>query len=154
MRPMCASCWKWCSGPTPPLPGMDAGDPDRPLYLGGWHGQTEQFSVAPSAAADAHKLKVFESDRFLIVLNGLGGAEEVLVKDKTTGDSISMKPSQLKVTASSKVTVVCPEIELGADGLAPEFLTTGVVLASGIDTFTGLTEGALGKASNKVTASK
>jgi len=131
-----------------------AGDPDRPLYLGGWHGQTEQFSVTPVAASDADKLKVFESDRFLVVLNGIGGSEEVLVKDKVSGDSVSMKPAQLKITAGTKVTVVAPEIELGADGIGAAPLENGVVLASGIDTLTGKTYGVLQSASNKVTASK
>ncbi len=136
------------------LVGFHAGDIDRPYYFAGWHGQGEQFSITPAAPADAAKLKIFESDRFLIVLNGIGGSEEVLVKDKVSGDSVSMKPAQLKVTAGTKVTVVCPEIELGAEGLAPEFLTAGVVLASGIDTFTGLTYGALQNASTVVTAKK
>lgn len=131
-----------------------AGDPDRPLYMGGWHGQTEQFSTAPSAPADAHKVKVFESDRFLVVLNGLDGSEEVLVKDKVSGDSVSMKPAQLKITAGTKVTVVCPEIELGAEGLGAAPLVNGVVLASGIEPLTGKTYGVLQSASNKVTASK
>lgn len=131
-----------------------AGDPDRPLYFGGWHGQTEQFSVVPSAPADADKVKVFESDRFLIVLNGIGGSEEVLVRDKVSGDSVSMKPAQLKITSATKVTVDCPMIELGADGLGAAPLLNGVVLASGIEPLTGKTYGVLQSASNKVTASK
>lgn len=134
--------------------GFHGGDVDRPFFMAAFHGQGEQLSAVPNNPADAHKIKVFESDRFLIVLNGIGGSEEVLIKDKVTGDNVSMKPSQLKVTSATKVTVACPEIELGADGLGNLPLINGVVVGAGIDTFTGLTYGALGNASNKVTASK
>lgn len=134
--------------------GFHGGDIDQPFFFGGWHGQGEQLSVVPAAAADADKVKVFESARFLIVLNGIGGAEELLVKDKVSGDSISMKPEQLKVTAGTKVTVVASEIELGDDGIAAAPLINGVVNGSSLDFFTGQTQGALGNASTRVAASK
>lgn len=133
---------------------FSAGNIDVPEYKGAWHGKGEQLSVTPANAADAPKLKVYESARFLIVLNGIGGSEELLVKDKATGDQVSMKPDQLKVIASVKATVIAPLIELGSDGLGNAPLINGVVLASGIDTLTGLSYGALGAASNKVTAAK
>lgn len=136
------------------LVGFHAGDIDRPYYFGGWHGQDEQLSVVPAAAADADKVKVFESARFLIVLNGIGGAEEVLIKDKVSGDSISMKPAQTKIASATKVTVVAPQVELGADGLGVAPIVNGVVNASALDFFMGQTQGALGNASTKVTASK
>jgi uncharacterized protein involved in type VI secretion and phage assembly len=131
-----------------------SGHIDVPIYEGAWHGLTEQHSVVPADPKDADKVKVFESARFLIVLNGAGGAEELLIKDKNTGDLISMKPSQLKIQATTKVTVVAPNVELGSDGLATAPLINGVVLGSGIDTFTGATYGVLGSASATVTAKK
>lgn len=131
-----------------------SGNIDAPQYEGAWHGLEEQLSVVPADPKDADKLKVFESSRFLIVLNGIGGAEELLIKDKTSGDLISMKPDQLKVQATTKVTVVAPLVEIGGDGLGNAPLINGVVLASGIDPFTGATYGALGSASAVVMAKK
>lgn len=130
------------------------GDPDQPMYFGGWHGQGEQFSVKPASPSSADKVKIFESARFLIVLNGDGGSEELLVKDKVTGDLVSMKPDQLKVKASAKATVIAPLVELGGEGLSSAPLINGVVLASGIDVFTGKTYGILQNASSVVTAKK
>lgn len=128
------------------------GNPDRPQYKGAWHGKGEHLSRRPANPKDAHKLKVFESERFLIVLDGIGGEEELLVQDKTTGDRISMKPSETRIKATAKVVVEAPIVELGGDGLTP--LTDGVVLASGIDTLTGVPYGALGSASSRVMAKK
>lgn len=117
-----------------------AGDPDQPRYLGGWHGQGEQLSAGPDAPEDADKIKVFESERFLVVLNGIAGKEQVLIKDKVSGSAISMTPTN--------------GIELGVEGLGDAPLINGVVLASGIDPFSGATYGALGSASSVVTAKK
>ena len=130
------------------------GNIDRPEYKGGFHGRDEKLSVVPSDRKQADKLKVFESARFLIVLNGIGGEEEVLIMDKTTGDLVSMKPEQLKIKATAKVTVIAPLIELGDEGLSSAPILNGVVLGSGIDPFTGATYGVLGNASSRVTASK
>ena len=131
-----------------------SGNIDTPQYSAGWHGINEQHSVVPEDPKDADKIKIFESVRFLIVLNGVGGSEELLVKDKVTGDLISMKPSQLKVQATTKVTIIAPQVEIGSDGIGAAPLINGVVLASGIDTFTGATYGVLGSASASVTAKK
>jgi hypothetical protein len=137
---------------------FSGGNIDNPEYKGGFHGKGEQLTIKPSdfngGRAQADKLKVYESARFLIVLNGLGGAEELFVKDKVTGDLVSMKPDQLKVQATTKATVIAPLIELGDDGLGGAPLINGVVLGSGIDPFTGATYGALGSASSRVTAAK
>ncbi len=129
------------------------GDIDQPRYTGGWHGLGESPTQTP-APGNADKVKIYETDRFLIVLNGISGGEELLILDKNSGDKVSMKPDQLVVQSSAKVTVVAPSVELGADGLGAAPLINGVVLASGIDTLTGATYGALGSASSRVTASK
>ncbi len=129
------------------------GDIDQPRYMGGWHGEGEAPTQAPSST-NATKVKIYETSRFLIVLNAVGGSEELLIKDKETGDLVSMKPDQLKIQATTKVTVVAPQIEIGDEGLAAAPLINGVVLASGIDSFTGATYGVLGSASTTVTAKK
>jgi hypothetical protein len=131
------------------------GDLDHPYYFGGWHGKGEQLTpVAAVSAADAIKIKAFETSRFLIVLDHRGGNESLLLKDKMTGDLLNITPTQTKLKSGSKVTVEAPQIELGGDGLGGVPLVNGVVLGSGIDPFTGQTYGALGSASSAVTAKK
>jgi hypothetical protein len=53
-----------------------------------------------------------------------------------------------------QLTLVAEKIELGAENLGLLPLVNGVVLASGIDPFTGSTYGALGSASQVITAKK
>lgn len=91
------------------------GDRDVPFFYGAHHGSGEQNSQGPDAPANADKIKIYESERFLVVLNGISGAEELLFKDKITGDLVSMKPDELQVKASQKVTVLAPAIALGGD---------------------------------------
>ncbi len=98
---------------------FSGGNVDSPEYKGAWRGKGEQLSARPTDPKDAHRIKVYESDRFLIVLNGIGGAEELLVRDKVTGDRVSMKPAQLLVSAGQKVTVTAPAIEFNGDETAP-----------------------------------
>lgn len=114
------------------------GDIDEPVYFLGWYGRGEAPGPAndASAADAADKIKCFESDRHLVVLDGV--KEQVLIKDKSSGNVIVMKGD---------------EILLGQeDGLGA--LKDGVVLASGIDSLTGATYGALGSASRVVMAKK
>lgn len=117
------------------------GNIDVPIYAGGWRGQNEGLTaLAGASAADAAtKIKCYESDRYLIVLSEISGSEELQIKDKISGALISIKGAN---------------VQLGAADLGDEPLQNGVVLASGIDPFTGLTYGALGSASSVVTAKK
>jgi len=96
-----------------------SGNIDAPQYEGAWHGLQEQNSVVPADPKDADKVKVFESARFLIVLNGVGGSEELLVKDKSTGDLISMTPSKLQVKSSSQVEIDAPSVLVGGAAALP-----------------------------------
>lgn len=96
-----------------------SGNIDVPQYEGAWHGLGEQNSVVPADPKNADKVKVFESARFLIVLNGVGGSEELLLKDKSSGDLISMKPSQLKVKSSTEVEIDAPSVKAGGAAALP-----------------------------------
>lgn len=96
-----------------------AGNIDAPQYEGAWHGLDEKHSVVPADPKNADKVKVFESARFLIVLNGVGGSEELLVKDKSTGDLISMTPSKLQVKSSSQVEIDAPSVSVGGPAALP-----------------------------------
>ncbi len=113
-----------------------AGNIDAPQYEGAWHGLDEQLSVVPTDPKDADKIKVFESARFLIVLNGVRGSEELLIKDKTSGDMISMKPSEMRVQATSKITVNAPNVFLGED-TGSEFVAKGETLQTYLNALAG-----------------
>lgn len=116
------------------------GNIDVPIYDGAWRGQNESLTaLADAAAADAVNIKTYETDRYLIIANEVSGSEELQIKDKVSGALISIKGGN---------------VQLGADDLGDLPLQNGVVLASGIDTFTGATFGALGSASSVVTAKK
>lgn len=117
-----------------------AGDRDVPFFYGAHHGTGEQNTQGPDTPENADKIKVYESERFLVTLNGIAGSEQLLIMDKVSGALISMSPTR--------------GIELGESGIGAAPLVNGVVLASGIDTLTGATYGALGSASAVVTASK
>lgn len=56
--------------------------------------------------------------------------------------------------ADGVIEITGPDIRIGSDPDALVPLTNGVVLASGVDTLTGATYGALGQASSKVLAEK
>ncbi len=96
------------------------GDVDEPIYLLGWNAQNELPTPAKEASAEdaANKIKCFESDRHLVVLDGVNN--KVLIKDKSSGFLISMSEGKL---------------ELGGEGLQPTL--HGVVLAQTPCQFTG-----------------
>jgi phage baseplate assembly protein gpV len=80
--------------------------------------------------------------------------------DDQNGDSILISPASNSIVVTAKnvtvkatsVLVEAGKVQLGADNLQP--MQGGVVLASGIDTFTGTPYGALGNASQTVMANK
>lgn len=117
------------------------GNIDVPIYTRAWRGQNEGLTALANVSADdaANRVKCYETDRYLITASEISGAEELQIKDKISGALISIKGAN---------------VQLGADDLADLPLQNGVVLASGIDPFTGLTYGALGNASSVVTAKK
>ncbi len=117
------------------------GDVDEPVYFQGWYGRGEAPSPAKEASAQdaANKIKCFESDRHLVVLDGRSGSESVVIKDKQTGNVISMTKDTVFLGDASLKNIA------GADG---------VVLGSGIDSFTGSTYGVLGSSSKVVLAKK
>lgn len=82
-------------------------------------------------------------------LKSLEPGEVALYDD--LGQVVHLKRDRIEVT-SPHVVVKSSNVELGGDSLVA--LTDGVVVAQGIDTFTGATYGALGNASSKVKAKK
>jgi hypothetical protein len=109
---------------------FQAGDIDEPVYFSGWYARDNLPMPAKEASAEdaANKIKCFESDRHLIVLDGV--KNQVLVKDKVTGNLISMTGDK---------------IELGGENL--QAALHGVVLASTPCQFTGVPHFASGKTS-------
>lgn len=138
-----------------------AGEIDHPYYLGGWHGKGEVPAYLTGVSiGDRVKVKVYETALFHMVFDDRASSKVWLVKNKTTGDYISIADGETKIKAATKVTVEAPHVvvnspnvELGGAGPMVA-LTDGVVLASGIDTFTGATYGVLGSASSLVKAKK
>lgn len=152
-----ASDWAWpfgmgggsaqSGGWNPPKKGaavgvmFQGGDIDgETAYFPGWYGKGEPPAPAKDASAEdaANKIKAFESDRHLVVLDGRGGSEQVLIKDKSSGMVIVMK--------GDKILLGDENLQVG--------LTDGVVHAQGIDVFTGKSYGVLQNASNVVLVKK
>lgn len=151
---------------VPPLNAMvgilfNGGEIDHPYYLGGWHGKGEVPAYLSGVSlADRVKVKVYETKLFHMVFDDRDSTKTFLIKNKSTGDYISIADGETKIKAATKVTVEAPHVvvnsmnvELGGAGPMVA-LTDGVVLASGVDTFTGATYGVLGSASALVKAKK
>ncbi len=134
-------------GWSPPKKGaavgvmFNGGDIDgETAYFSGWYGRGESPSPAKDASPEdaANKIKAFESDRHLVVLDGRGGKEQVLIKDKASGNVIVMKGTG--------------EILLGSEqGLT---FMDGVVTGQAVDTLTGLPMWMLGHSSKQIWAKK
>lgn len=77
--------------------------------------------------------------------------DAVIVAVMPTGDAPDMAPNRV-VIVGGEVRVLSDNVQLGASGLVP--LTDGVVVASGVDPFTGATYGALNSHSAIVKARK
>lgn len=112
-----------------------AGDIDEPVYFHGWYGRGQTPTPAKEASVEdaVNKIKCFESDRHLVVLDG--AKEQVLIRDKKTGFLIRMAGDKL---------------ELGGEGLQPTL--NGVVLAQTPCQFTGAPHVVAGKTSLVVLA--
>jgi hypothetical protein len=113
------------------------GDPDEPVYFHGWYANNHLPTPARDASADdaANKIKCFESDQHLVVLDGVKG--QVLVKDKNSGNVIVMTGDK---------------VFLGGDENALNPAQHSLVLASTPCQFTGAPHMASGKTSLKVFA--
>lgn len=112
-----------------------AGDIDEPIYFRGWYGRGETPTPVTEAGNEdaVNKIKCFESDRHLVVLDGVNN--KVLIKDKNSGFLISMSEDKL---------------ELGGEGL--QLPTHSVVLAGTPCQFTGAPHFVSGKTSLVVLA--
>jgi uncharacterized protein involved in type VI secretion and phage assembly len=174
------------------------GDVDHPYYLSGHWGKPGGRPEVPTpvrglSMSDAPKVRAFETNRYLLVFDDRDGSEALLLKDKSSGDLITLDAGagikvktakdltvetdgkvaitakgnvsvdtqgdvavtakgNAKVTANSQAVVTAPDVQLGDSNLAPP--VNGLVLGSGIDTFTGATYFALGSASSVVKAKK
>jgi len=118
--------------------GRDSDGPGQPYALYGDCGAANQVPswLDDSNAGISHKKTVH--------LESTQG--EIEVKSNATGVSVT-----LKFNSDGSVTLDCPStIMIGGTSLTE--LINGIVLAKGIDPFTGLTYGALGNASTTVMA--
>jgi uncharacterized protein involved in type VI secretion and phage assembly len=108
----------------PPRPGAAVivqflkGDPDAPVYFGGWRGLVGGKTDAPtevqnaSAADAANKLKVYESDAFEIIIDERGDHPQSLLRRKSDGTAIRLRdkgapqPIQLGSTSASEAFIL------------------------------------------------
>lgn len=79
-----------------------AGDVDQPIYEGAWHGTGEALTQTPDPV-NADKVKIFETSRWLIVLNSIGGSEKLVLLDKGSNNVIELSPNGIKALAPSVV---------------------------------------------------
>lgn len=71
------------------------GDVDHPFYLCGHWGKPDGNAEVPEpvrelSKEDAPKVRAFETERFLLVFDDRSGAEKLVLKDKTSGDLITI----------------------------------------------------------------
>lgn len=136
------------------------GDVDRLFFASGHWGIVDGAHETPLhedglSPADRLKIKGYETERYQMIFDHRDGKEQFAVVDKITGDSVAMSPTKTVLKHSKLVVVDAPKVFLGGDDLNENPAAgEGVVLASGVDTFSGKTHGTLNSASKKVFASK
>lgn len=122
--------------------GVADGQRETPLQLSGLD-KTSRLQVTG-----------YETARYQMVFDERD-PQQFFVLDKVTGDSVVMSPDRVTLRHSTLVVVDAPKVYLGGDNLNEDpQLGEGVVLASGIDPFSGKTQGQLGAASTRVFAKK
>lgn len=104
------------------------GDPERPWWTGGNFGKPAGKSEVPTPlqgvqAADAFRVKAYETARWLVTYDERPGSESLRLEDKVSGDSIEIDGHAMgiQIMASTMVRVVCtgtidmkaPVIQLG-----------------------------------------
>lgn len=89
---------------------FEAGDLNRPVWVGFWFNQTD---TAPMGASkDVRVLETKSGHR--LEFHDMAGKEKVVIKDKA-GQTVELEctKKEIKVTANQKVIVEAPEVELG-----------------------------------------
>lgn len=115
------------------------GDFDRPFYVPGHHiaprgsGRGPSFiQAAEVSVADAPKIKLWETEDHLILLDGRDGRQAFEVRDKTTGDGVAYDRSTLSLEVKGTVSVkITSTGAIDIDGLAVTILGRPVVPGAG-----------------------
>lgn len=89
---------------------FEAGDINRPVWVGFWFNQTDMAPLG--ASKDVRVLQTKSGHR--LEFHDAQGQEKVVVKDKA-GQTVTLDCSknEIKVTANQKVIVEAPQVELG-----------------------------------------
>jgi uncharacterized protein involved in type VI secretion and phage assembly len=96
------------------------GDVDHPFYLAGHWGRRDGRDEVPVAVrgqpvAAAPRVRAFESARFLLVFHDVEGDEVLELRDKATGDAISIASGAgVALHSSTAVRVDAPEVFIQA----------------------------------------
>lgn len=110
----------------PPDVGADIGvlfmqgDLEQPYYLGGHWGEPDSGIETPgpaasASAADAAKIKAYETKRYLTVWDNRSGKEEWFIRDKVTGDTIVLSAAEgVRLSTKQKVVIdAAGSVEIG-----------------------------------------
>lgn len=104
------------------------GDPDRPLWMGGNYGKPGGKSEVPTplqtaTPADQTRVKVYETERWLVTYDERAGKESLKLEDKISGDNIELDghamavvikaTSLLHVAADGAINLKAPVIQIG-----------------------------------------
>ena len=113
----------------PPDKGADIGvlfmqgDLEQPYYLGGHWGEPDSGVETPgpaasASAADAPKVKAYETSRYLTVWDNRSGQEEWFIRDKETGDTIVLNAADgVRLSTQQKVIIdAAGDVEIGSAG--------------------------------------
>jgi uncharacterized protein involved in type VI secretion and phage assembly len=123
------------------------GDVDHPYYLCGHWGKPGGTAEVPTpvkglSKTDAPKVKAYETNRFLLVFDERSGSENLLIKDKTSGDLIKFDSSGLTVHGANKVKVEASSVEIAGGGPAAARKDDPVVPSSAMTSWMSQVAGA------------
>jgi len=98
---------------------FEAGDPDRPIWSGGWWG-TGQLPVDETGAEATPPLKILRTEKgLLLALDDDDQRISLSDENGTNFLTISVQQKQIRIEAQAKVIVEAPKIELVASSTHP-----------------------------------
>jgi hypothetical protein len=106
------------------------GDIDEPVYWGGWRGLIGGKTDAPtevqgaSVADAANKLKVYETDSFVAIIDERSSSKAFSLRSKANGVQVDIFPNRIEIVAGGTILRVRDgKIQLG--GSASEAIVKG-----------------------------
>jgi hypothetical protein len=106
---------------------FEAGDPDRPIWVGSWYGNGET-PVDPAGSMATTQTKIFKSASGLMI-DLDDNASEIKISDANGINLINIQVTQGKISikATTNVTIEAPVINLGDNGSHPIVLGDSLI---------------------------